>query len=246
MKIIIVGAGISGLASALALTKWLPEEPDITVIEVRSQPSSIGGAVGLTPNALRCLHHLGALSLIREESLGTDIDRIELFTIYTGASLGEITFTGSHGNGVGDPTFKGLRIMRADLVQSLTYCVKALDNVKLRYGCKPVQAEESTKGVTLHLADEEVMNADLLIGCDGIHSFVRTSLVDTERKPIYTGIAVVFGFAELQKGANFPWKDTTSRQGRSNSLQQSWKQRTSSHEKAGSHRDRSRKRSRTT
>ncbi|KIY02755.1 uncharacterized protein Z520_01220 [Fonsecaea multimorphosa CBS 102226] len=208
MNIVIVGAGIAGLASTLALTKWLPESPHITVVEVRPQPSTIGGAVGLTPNALRCLHHLGALPRIRARGVGTDIDKIELFTIYTGARLGEITFTGEGGVGVGDPAFKGLRILRADLVQSLTETVKALDNVKLEYGCKPVQIVEAGEKVTVQLDDGRTLCANLVLGCDGIHSFVRANLVDGERTPLYTGIAAVFGFADLEEGAKVPWKDT--------------------------------------
>ncbi|KAH0845443.1 putative salicylate hydroxylase [Fonsecaea pedrosoi] len=208
MNVVIVGAGIAGLASSLALTKWLPETPHITVVEIRPQPSTIGGAVGLTPNALRCLHHLGVLPRVRAKSLGTGIDKIELFTIYTGAKLGEINFEGQNGGGVGQPAFKGLRILRADLVESLTDTAKALDNVKLVYGHNPVQIVETENEVTVQLDDGSTLSADLLLGCDGIHSFVRTSLVDTERRQLYTGIAAVFGFAELEDGAKIPWKDT--------------------------------------
>lgn len=208
MKVIIVGAGIVGLASALALTKWLPETPEIIIIEIRSQPSTIGGAIGLTPNAVRCLHHLEVLPLIREKGLGIDVEKIELFTIYTGASLGEIVFTGAKGDGVGEPPFKGLRIMRADLVQSLTEKVQTLSHVKSQYGRKPVRITESGEGVTLDLEDGDIIGADILLGCDGIHSFVRSSLVDPERTPIYTGIAAVFGIAALADAAKVPWKDT--------------------------------------
>ncbi|KIX01084.1 uncharacterized protein Z518_10150 [Rhinocladiella mackenziei CBS 650.93] len=218
MKIVIVGAGIAGLASALALTKWPSGKPDITIIEIRPQPSTIGGAVGLTPNALRCLHHLGVLPRIRENALGTDIDKIELFNIYSGVNLGQIDITGSQGNGVGEPPFRGLRIMRADLLQSLIAGVKSLDNIKLEYGRKAVQIVENSREAVLHLEDGEMLKADLLIGCDGIHSFVRTSLIDPERKPIYTGIAAVFGFAVLEEGAQSPWQDTGLCQSRRGSL----------------------------
>lgn len=222
MNITIVGAGIAGLSVALSLTKWLPEKPNITILELRAQPSSIGGAVGLTPNALRCLHHLGVLSRIQAKTLGISIDKIEIFTIYTGATLGEISFFGDKGQGVGNPAFKGLRIRRADLVQSLTECVRELDNVKLEYGRRPVQIEESDKQVTVRLDNDETITADLLVGCDGIHSFVRTNLVDTERVPIYTGISAVFGFAELEEGAKVPWKDTGLCQSQRGSLMTSY------------------------
>jgi 2-polyprenyl-6-methoxyphenol hydroxylase-like FAD-dependent oxidoreductase len=222
MKITIIGGGISGLSVALALTKWLPEKPDITILELRPEPSTIGGAVGLTPNALRCLHHLGVLARIHESSLGAAIDRIELFTIHTGARLGEISFTGEQGSGVGKPPFKGLRIMRADLVQSLTECVRQLDNVRLEYGRKPTQIIESDERVTVHVDDGDTVTSDLVLGCDGIHSFVRTNLVNPERRPVYTGIAAVFGFAGLGEEARVPWKDTGLCQSKRGSLMTSY------------------------
>lgn len=208
MRIIILGAGIAGLASAIALSKWSDEPPNITVVELRPEPSSIGGAVGLTPNALRCLHHLGVLSHIRKQQYGIDIEKIELFTIYTGARLGQITFTGEKGDGVGIPAFKGLRIVRADLLKALLKTATSLDNIKIEYGWRATQVEESDKDITVSFDNGRSLPGDLLIGCDGIHSFVRSALVDPERTPVYTGIATVFGFANLTDGAEVPWQDT--------------------------------------
>ncbi|KAK5280690.1 hypothetical protein LTR40_005977 [Exophiala xenobiotica] len=207
MKIIILGAGIAGLATALALTKWLPEAPDIIILETRPQPSTIGGAIGLTPNAQRCLYHLGVLPRIQAKGLGIVVDKIELFTIYTGTKLGHIDFTGDEGNGLGEPALKGLRIMRADLLQSLVDAIRSLSNIQLEYGRHPTRIQESPEGVAVDLV-AGTMSADLVIGCDGIHSFTRTTLVDPERIPVYTGIAAVFGFADLQESARPPWQDT--------------------------------------
>jgi salicylate hydroxylase len=222
MKITIVGAGIAGLSAALALTKWLSEMPEITVLELRSEPSTIGGAVGLTPNAIRCLYHLGILDRIKARSCGSDIDKIELFNIHTAGKLGEIIFNPTTGHGVGDPAFRGLRILRADLVQALTEGVEALNNVRLVYGCQPTSIVESDDHVEVVLQGGRTEVADLLLGCDGIHSFVRTSLVDRSRTTIYTGIAAVFGFATLEPDAEVPWKDTGLCQSQRGSLMTSY------------------------
>jgi glycine/D-amino acid oxidase-like deaminating enzyme len=48
MHIVIVGAGIAGLASALAVTQYFGA-PKITLVELRPVLSPIGGAIGLTP-----------------------------------------------------------------------------------------------------------------------------------------------------------------------------------------------------
>jgi salicylate hydroxylase len=62
LQILILGGGIAGLTTALSLTKFSPSPPPtITIFEIRPEPATIGGAVNLTPNALRLLSHLGAL-----------------------------------------------------------------------------------------------------------------------------------------------------------------------------------------
>lgn len=222
MRIIILGAGVAGLASAIALSKWSNEPPSITVVEIRPEPSSIGGAVGLTPNALRCLHHLDVLSRIRQNRYGVDVDKIELFTIYTGARLGEINFTGETGNGVGDPAFKGLRIMRSDLLQALLETAMTLENIKIKYGIKATQLRESDNKIVMDFDNGTNLEGDILIGCDGIHSFVRSRLVDPSRAPVYTGIATVFGFAHLAEGDKIPWQDTGLCQSQRGSLMTSY------------------------
>jgi salicylate hydroxylase len=107
MDIIILGAGVAGLTSALALTKFAPagSTPNIRVFEVRPVPATIGGAVNLTPNALRLLDHLGALEFIRGANYGVPIDAVEVFDIYSG-KLTESSFRGPNGEGVGNPPYK--------------------------------------------------------------------------------------------------------------------------------------------
>ncbi|KIV96461.1 hypothetical protein PV10_00331 [Exophiala mesophila] len=208
MRVLIIGGGVAGLASALALTKWDPEIQRITIAEIRNQPTTIGGAVGLTPNALRCLHHLGVLEHIRRGQSGTEIDLIEIFAIHTGAKLGEIKFIGPSGEGVGDPKLKGLRIMRADLMRALLDAVELNDKITIEYDRKASQIDTETDEVRVSFADGHSTSVDLLLGCDGIHSFTRTNLVDIERMPSYSGISAAFTVGELDPGAHVPWKDT--------------------------------------
>jgi salicylate hydroxylase len=210
MRVVIVGAGIAGFATALALTKWLPERPQITVIELRSSPSSMGGAIGLTPNAVRALATLGVLQHIKQRELGIEVEKIELFDIYSASSLGIITFTGADGNGLGAPPFKGLRILRSGLLNALLDEVTRQTNVTLEYGRKIIRITENNDEVVAEIDGRwSTLSADLLIGADGIHSFVRRHHVEPERAPEYTGIAAVGGFADVASGAApLRWKDT--------------------------------------
>jgi salicylate hydroxylase len=164
------------------------------------------------------LNHLGVLEKLREKGLGCDIDKIELFSLYSAARLGEISFLGEGCGGAGGigedkSRFKGLRVLRKDLCQAMLECVQAKANVTILWGKRTLSIAESDRGVALKFEDGESVEGSLLIGADGIHSVVRSLLVDPERRPEYTGIAGVCGFtdvaAALEEGQNpMPW-DTT-------------------------------------
>ena len=208
MNVTIVGAGISGISCALALTKWMPETPNITILELRPHPSTMGGAIGLTPNAVRALYRLGVLDHINNQQFGAYIDSIQLFNVYSAAELGQISFSGSDGEGVGDPKFKGLRILRSDLLKALMQTVQSLNNVEIKFGCKITRIEETSDAVELGFDDGSRSHCDFLVGADGIHSMVRNLLVEPGRVPEYTGIAGVSGFSTISPQATVGWKDT--------------------------------------
>jgi salicylate hydroxylase len=158
------------------------------------------------------------LGKLREKRLGCDVDKIELFSLYSAARLGEISFLGEgtggeEGIGEANNRFKGLRVLRKDMCQAMLECVQEKANVSILWGKKTLGIEESDKTVVLRFEDGESVEGSLLIGADGIHSVVRSLLVHPERTPEYTGIAGVCGFtdiaAALDDGKNpMPW-DTT-------------------------------------
>lgn len=68
-KILIIGRGVAGIASAIAISKQFSTQVRIVIFEVREQAGDIGGAVNLTPNALRCLDILGVLDVLKTRKL---------------------------------------------------------------------------------------------------------------------------------------------------------------------------------
>lgn len=199
MKIIILGGGIAGLTTALALTKFAPkgQVPDIQIFEIRPVPATIGGAVNLTPNALRLLDCLGALPIIRERDYGRTIDYLEVFDVYS-TRLATSDFSGADGKGIGNPPYKALRITRGDALKGVLAAVEQQENIKMTCGKKTIDIKETEKDVTITFEDGGSATADLLMGCDGIHSVTRLKHVEPERTSTYSGLCNAFGFAPVK------------------------------------------------
>ncbi|KAG7294133.1 hypothetical protein NEMBOFW57_004197 [Staphylotrichum longicolle] len=195
-----MGAGPAGLAAALALHEQSTESSPIrvTVLELRPSIQTLGGAVNLTPLAMRYLDALGVGSRLRP--LGVKVNYINMFSHRTGSSLGRLW-----------PNVDAIRVLRQNLVEAMVQTARAVpgDRVILRYGAKVTCIEQfgdaSGEGaVKIHFTDtatgrEETIEGDLIIGCDGIHSFVRSSLVDPDRRKTYSGRATAYGFIPVSK-----------------------------------------------
>ena len=67
--IIVVGAGIAGLAAAAAL---IQQGHHVKVIEAAPELQEIGAGIQVPPNSVRILHHLG----VYEEVCGRTIDHM--------------------------------------------------------------------------------------------------------------------------------------------------------------------------
>ncbi|KAF2262550.1 FAD/NAD(P)-binding domain-containing protein [Lojkania enalia] len=202
LNIIILGGGIAGLTTALSLTKYTPANtppPNITIYEIRPLPATIGGAVNLTPNALRLLNHLGALQEIRANHYGKECLAVEVFDLYSGSKLAESSFRGDEGKGLGDPPFTALRITRGEALKGVLAVIEKQPNINLVFGKRTVDIKEFSKGVEISFEDGDIAKGDILIGCDGIHSVTRLKHVEPDRKAVYSGICNAFGFAPRRK-----------------------------------------------
>jgi 2-polyprenyl-6-methoxyphenol hydroxylase-like FAD-dependent oxidoreductase len=67
----------------------------------------------------------------------------------------------------------------------------------MRYNLRLTRIEERDNIVTAHFANNESLTADLLIGCDGIHSVTRSYVVGEDIKPSFAGVSVIIGLTKI-------------------------------------------------
>ncbi|KAM5343652.1 hypothetical protein ACJ41O_012189 [Fusarium nematophilum] len=134
------------------------------------------------PNGLRLLDRLGVYEDLKK--LGSSRTNIAMHSM-NGGILGEQDMVGIAREQTG---FGYMRIKRTDLQQVM---VNAIDKAKipLHYNKRLTSIKDTANGVEVAFSDGSVDTADLLLGCDGIHSSVRGLHVDPSQTPEYTGMA---------------------------------------------------------
>ncbi|TWU78556.1 hypothetical protein ED733_003205 [Metarhizium rileyi] len=180
-KAIIIGGGPAGLSAALRLQ----QVTDVvsTVYELRPEPTTLGGAVGILPNGLRLFHRLGVQDDLL--SRGSSTSTLTLRSLKGGiiAVQDIVGRVREQNGGIGY-----LRIKRSDLLDVL---LKAAEQAKIEihFGKRLVKIEEEADEVKATFSDGTTDTGDLVLGCDGIHSSVRKLHVDPGHAIEYTGFA---------------------------------------------------------
>ncbi|CRK61973.1 monooxygenase (secreted protein) [Alloactinosynnema sp. L-07] len=160
----VVGAGIAGLASALALrAAGLP----VRVVERASAPRAHGGGIGLTPNGMHALHRLG----VGPEVCARSVVQTE----------GGVRTPGGRWLARSDLAFVPRRygehvraLLRRDLT---TVLAAALPPGTVHYGLTAaLVAPGGMDGPALLRVGDDVVPSDLVVAADGIRSALRGAL----------------------------------------------------------------------
>ena len=183
---IIIGGGIAGPATAMALAK---AGIDATVYEARP-----GGADGdgvmltLAVNGIDALRAIDADTAAAAVAAGFPTPQITLRT-HTGKRLGVTSTGGALADGTVARTTR-----RADLYQAL-HSQAVARGITAVGGKRLVGAEEIPDGVRAVFADGTEAQADILIGCDGVPSTVRRLIDPAAPAPSYAGLLTTGGYA---------------------------------------------------
>jgi 2-polyprenyl-6-methoxyphenol hydroxylase-like FAD-dependent oxidoreductase len=188
---VIVGGGVGGLTTALALRR-VGIDSIVCEREVDLARAQVGGCFSLYSNGMRPLQELG----LKEEMLkiGSVLTRSEVRTP-RGRMLG-VADLGNLERRFDSPS---VGASRTDTHRVLT---SALGEEAIRMGASCNGYSQESDGIVATFADGSVEEGDILIGADGLRSTIRAQQFGQEQ-PRYAGYTVWQGIAEKTHAA-FP------------------------------------------
>ncbi len=161
MKALIIGAGIGGMSTALALSRCGYETE---VFEAVKQMKPVGAAISIWPNGVKCLNALGLREQLR--ALGGNMAWMAYNDFATGNQLTRFSLSPLVKQ-VGEYPYP---VARAELQQMLINSYGA-DNI--RFGKRVTRVIQQDDVVQVWFDDGSQASGDFLIAADGTHSVVR-------------------------------------------------------------------------
>ncbi len=173
-RVAIIGGGIGGLTAAHALVR---RQFDVAVYEAAPELREIGAGVALGPNAMKVLRALDLEDAVR--GVAGDCRWVVSHNWRTGRIISR-TDPSEQAELYGAPS---ATVHRADLLDVLA---DALPDGIVTLGARCTEVSPDGDVAIARFQDGSEIEADVIIGADGIHSAVRTSLFGADA-PRFTG-----------------------------------------------------------
>lgn len=188
-SVAIVGGGVGGLAAAVALAR---RGAEVTVIEQARALGEVGAGLQIGPNGVAALEALG----LRPAAAGvaTQPEAVELRDGQDARLVARLPLGSGFLARYGRPYWQ---IHRADLLAVLAEAAEAA-GVRLRTGARVAGVVARPGGVRLDLADGAAMEADLVIGADGLRSALRGALFEGQ-PPRFAGAVAWRGLVPAER-----------------------------------------------
>jgi salicylate hydroxylase len=179
LNVAVVGAGIGGLAAAIALGA---RGVNVSVFEDAESRREAGAGISIPPNAAILLKRTGLRHML--ETITTTSQGLTLRT-----SQGEPV-----PRSPAAPTLQSYQIHRVELLHMLLDVVKG----SVRFGHRCIGVDDTETGARLTFDNGAVYDADLVVGADGIHSLVQRQIGLTAH-PTSEGILAYRGLVKSEK-----------------------------------------------
>lgn len=190
LRVGVVGAGLGGLATALALQQ---RGIAATVFEQAETLSEIGAGITLSPNATKVVNSLGLEDELA--AVATRVGKQGVLHFSDGRILAE--------NDRGDLPYRRYgahyyQLHRADLHSIMAQALEARAPGAVLLGRRFLDFAEDTSGIEITFSDGSREAVDVLVGCDGIRSAVRDRLLGAE-PPQFTGSVAWRGLVPAER-----------------------------------------------
>ncbi|MFA2971147.1 FAD-dependent urate hydroxylase HpxO [Acinetobacter pittii] len=187
MNVVIIGAGMGGLTTGIALKKFGHQ---VRIFEQTEKILPVGAAISLWSNGVKCLNYLGLTDKIAK--LGGQMDDLAYVDGLTGDVMTQFSLLPL----IEEVGQRPYPVARADL-QNMLMDEFGRDQIYL--GKKMVSLEDKADYVEVHFADGSSTQADLLIGADGTHSLTRAYVLGQQVQRRYAGYVNWNGLVEISE-----------------------------------------------
>ncbi|WBX75761.1 FAD-dependent monooxygenase [Tenacibaculum ovolyticum] len=188
-KIVILGAGIGGLTTAIALRQ--KGFKNISIYERREKAITIGAGLVLWSNATKILHKLELLKEI--EKVGGQLEQMQRWT-KNEEFLGAIKVNNINSS-IG---FESYSISRTDLQNILLKKVNEL-NVSIYYNYNALNILYQDNTSSIRFKNGISVNAQIVIGADGRMNSIARQYVNGNNTPVYQNFVNWIGIIENEE-----------------------------------------------
>ena len=198
LRVLIIGGGIGGSAAALAM---LRAGHKVSVFEQVKAKSEVGAGIQISPNASRLLHRYGLSARLDEIAVrpqAVEARRWDDGNVLSSEPLGETVETA-----FGAPHY---HVHRADLLKVIT---DAIPQGSLHEGKRCIGIVDNGNCVLAKFDDGSSAEGDVLVGADGIHSYVRKHLLG-EEAPRFSGNIAFRGLVPRERIRHLDLKHNTT------------------------------------
>jgi 2-polyprenyl-6-methoxyphenol hydroxylase-like FAD-dependent oxidoreductase len=177
-NVLVVGAGIGGLAAAAALGQ---RGVNVDMVEIKPDSTVYGVGINQPANSLRALDKIGVLDQIL--AVGVPYDGYT-FNDYKGNRIVAIK------SQLGDERIPpNCALPRRELSRILIGAAEGA-GATIRYGTTVAELDDHGDGVSVTFSDGSTGDYDLVVGFDGIKSPIRKKLFGDAYEPVYSGHVV--------------------------------------------------------
>lgn len=166
---VIVGGGIAGLATALAIA---PHASSVTVLERSPRFHEIGAGMQLSPNAFAALAELGVKDDVLAHAIR--VESLSVLDAQSGDTLISLPLDDRFEAEFGGPYAV---VHRGALHRTLLDACRRTSAIRLVTNAEVNGVTEFNDSIAANLADGTTVAGDALIGADGLHSVVRARVI---------------------------------------------------------------------